>query len=351
MQGFYMTSTWYCAPCSLDSMCATCLVSNSATCISCFPDYFLTSSNQCRRCTYPCATCSLANATQCTACIVGYALSVSSSTCILLTDSSLSSFGNVVDNCANALLKTASNGTQTLTCELCLNGYANTNYGCASCVEGCAVCNPSIFTKCINCFSGYFLNSSNLCQSCVAGCQVCNSMGCGQCADGYILTRTLTCQKPCRAPCSSCSDTDVTACTTCVQGYALINGQCQVSVSTCNSQSSCSACPYGYTISSLTNASIVLNQTCVECAAASNCARCNTTNTSQCLSCPYGTYLETSNICLVCDSNCASCISKTMCLTCASGYVATQGATLVGGTIVFTGLVNCTACTDNCATC
>jgi hypothetical protein len=170
MQGFYMTSNLYCAPCSLASKCSTCSVSNSAICLSCFPGYFLSTSSQCLQCTFPCIACANATATKCTGCAVGYVLSVSSSTCILSTDSSLASFGTVVDNCASALLVTASSGSQTLTCSLCLNGFANTNSGCAPCTEGCAVCNPNIFTQCINCFPGYLLNSSNLCQACTFGC-------------------------------------------------------------------------------------------------------------------------------------------------------------------------------------
>lgn len=350
MQGFYMTSTLYCAPCSLPSMCSTCSVSNSAICLSCFPGYFLNPSSQCLQCTFPCIACANATATKCTACSIGYVLSVSSNTCILSTDSSLASFGTIVNNCASALLVTASSGSQTLTCSLCLNGFANTNSGCAPCTDGCAVCNPNALTQCINCFPGYSLNSSNLCQACTASCQVCTSLGCAICASGYVLTQVLTCQVPCQTPCASCSDSNPTICTSCVQGYTFTNGQCQVSVSTCISQSSCQTCPYGYSLTT-SNSATKLSQTCVQCTAASNCARCNITSPAQCLSCPYGTYLTTSNVCVACNSNCAQCISKAMCLICAPGFVATQSGNIVGGEVAFMGLVNCTACTDNCATC
>lgn len=53
-----------------------------------------------------------------------------------------------------------------------------------------------------------------------------------------------------------------------------------------------------------------------------NCATCLITTTN-CLSCPAGTYLnETNNTCVnTCNSNCATCdITTTHCLTCFSGF-------------------------------
>lgn len=61
----------------------TCSSSNSSTCLSCYPNSFL-SGNTCIQCNSNCATCVQSNLNNCTSCYPGYYLSTNTSntTCI-----------------------------------------------------------------------------------------------------------------------------------------------------------------------------------------------------------------------------------------------------------------------------
>ena len=118
MYGYYLkTATFsYCLPCTFASYCETCSASNPAICLSCFAGYYLNSSSICVMCQFPCAACINQNATQCSACAQGWVLASTNNTCILATSDSLSNFGTVIENCANSMLSTATNGSNTLAC-------------------------------------------------------------------------------------------------------------------------------------------------------------------------------------------------------------------------------------------
>lgn len=269
------------------------------------------------------------------------------STCILSSSASLSSFGLTIENCANSQLTTATNGSNTLACNLCNQGYAPTTGGCAPCTMGCRVCNPNSLVTCTTCMAGYYLNATNVCVACASNCQVCSPFGnCLSCANYYVLNQNFVCQLPCMTPCATCSATNPNQCVSCLIGYSLVSGQCSPSTS-CNPSANCLACPYGTTVTT-SSTKVRLNQTCVACSPASNCARCNLTSPAQCYSCDFGMYLA-STVCQACTSSCASCISLNMCTMCATGFLPQQTGGLLGNSA--TGLVNCTTCTSNCATC
>lgn len=111
----------------------------------------------------------------------------------------------------------------------------------------------------------------------------------------------------------------------------------------CNNEGSCTICPYGYILVQINST----NTSCSPCPANLNCARCAPPNFS-CTSCMYGMYLDGSS-CSVCPSQCASCISGSLCTSCAEGYIPVQSGSLEGNSA--SGLLNCTACTSPCQTC
>jgi len=98
------------------------------------------------------------------------------------------------------------------------------------------------------------------------------------------------------------------------------------------------------------NTNTRINQTCQSCEAASNCARCSLTNSSQCTICSFGSYLNSSNICASCPSNCMGCISPDMCLVCAVGYIPAQSGMIEGMNAAFYPQT-CVACASPCAAC
>jgi len=141
------------------------------------------------------------------------------------------------------------------------------------------------------------------------------------------------------APCATCAANNPLSCTSCVAGYSLLSstGFCVPNV-TCGNN--CTVCPYGFTLAS-SKVTGTFKQNCTSCNAISTCARCNVSNTSQCISCPMGSYLI-NGLCLSCSAGCASCFSLTFCTSCTIGYIP-QGAS--GGPLT------CTSCTSPCASC
>lgn len=336
--GYYLvSSSSNCLVCTAASQCATCSPATPSTCLSCNPGFFLNTLNACVQCQYPCTACGQQNANSCTACAIGYALS--NNTCIYIGNSN----DTQVMYCANAFVV-----NNTITCTLCLQGYTFTSSGCAPCSLGCLVCNANNLISCVKCAPGYFLNPSsftcNLCQS--TGCTKCTLQGCTACAPGFILNQFFICQLNCLPPCAACTFNSL-ICFTCLLGYSLVNGHCISNIS-CNSNANCLACPYGYSLV-INNVNSKINQTCAQCTA-TICARCSPTNLSQCLSCPMGYYLNSSQAaCDSCSTGCAICLSSMLCTTCSVGYVPLQSGTLLGN--INSGIVNCTACAFPCASC
>lgn len=110
-------------------------------------------------------------------------------------------------------------------------------------------------------------------------------------------------------------------------------GACTQTVQ-CNSDSSCTTCPLGYTLNA---------GTCSQCTA-SNCLRCNFGALTQCTLCNISTFLDTANnLCAACTSPCLTCQTSTVCTTCADGFFMQTLNNLPTG--------KCIACDSNCATC
>lgn len=342
--GYFLSSNNVCSPCA--GSCMTCSNAASSTCLSCFPGSFLNStSNTCVQCQLPCTSCLAGNPSACTSCAIGFLLS--SNTCVNITTLPSNSAISL-QNCANVY-----NMSSNLVCGLCLQGFTQTSGGCVPCIAGCLICNPASLTSCSFCVPGYFLNSSSVCQSCTSSCVSCTSLGCLFCQPGYIVNQNFECQITCLNPCASCQLTNPLACTSCIAGYVFSNGTCSPDTS-CNANANCQVCPFGF---SWVNANIAgtVSQTCLACNTSSNCARCSVSNTSQCLSCPLGSFLS-NGACTGCPSGCAKCLSNNFCAYCAMGFVAQQSgymldnsASLYGNSA--TGPLTCLPCVAPCASC
>ena len=103
----------------------------------------------------------------------------------------------------------------------------------------------------------------------------------------------------------------------------------------------------GYALSNSTN-SVSINQTCIVCNSSSNCARCLSSNVTQCTSCYKGTYLN-GGVCLSCMTGCAKCLSLGQCTACAEGYIPAQSGSTAGN--AGNGLLTCQQCSSPCTTC
>lgn len=273
---------------------------------------------------------------------------------------------NCGQNCASCQV-----GTTTATCVLCVPGSTLVNGQCVLCPVGCSLCSSATISNCLACSPGNYLDlvTGTTCIACSANCQSCNPNGCTVCVNNYTLTSTFTCVPKCWYPCATCSSTSPSTCTSCVAGYtfsatATASGNC-VSTTSCNAQNNCVVCPFGwslqYTAANATNP--FGSQNCVQCAAASNCARCNPASVAQCTSCRFGLYLTNSSTCVACPTGCTNCLNKNTCMSCGVGYVAQMAATIAISANGNKGQssnapfqltyqpVTCLACSSPCMTC
>ena len=148
-------------------------------------------------------------------------------------------------------------------------------------------------------------------------------------------------------PCATCSTTSPLSCLSCIAGYNFTNGSC-VADTSCNAAANCIACAFGSTLlNAMTQGSV--SPTCFACNSTSNCARCSTTNASQCLSCLMGSFLN-NGACTSCPSGCSNCLSSVFCTSCSSGFIPQQSGSLTGNGA--NGPLNCSAaCTSPCVSC
>lgn len=154
-----------------------CSVSNPAVCLSCFSGFTLTNAT-CLPCIYPCAACQGGNITKCLACVEKFVYVPSNNTCIDSTNDAFDVFSGILDNCGNAELLIASDGSPSVTCTLCIQGYTATAKGCLPCIQDCLICNPQLLNRCSQCLPGFSLTSTYTCTPCVTNCLTCSLLGC-----------------------------------------------------------------------------------------------------------------------------------------------------------------------------
>ena len=259
----------------------------------------------------------------------------------------MSECGNLCSSCT----QTANGAT---TCDICSPGATLSSGKCVNCPQNCAQCSVTDLGSCTSCLPGYFYAASQqICKACsMSNCLTCTDLACQVCRSGYIISPSLTCQRECLLPCSTCSETDPSQCLKCVTGFTFntnANQNCEPNLG-CNNNGSCSNCPIGFSMRVNNNFA-----TCQQCN--SICARCNPNAGNTCLSCFDGSYLDGTS-CASCPSSCAKCTSATACYQCADGFIAEQAASQQTSqqsasvaTAASVAPVNCLACAGNCLTC
>ncbi len=130
----------------------------------------------------------------------------------------------------------------------------NVNYTCAECATGCTSCSTTDISNCTSCNEGFYPlleSETNVlrCSICMQNCRSCsNSTKCDQCVAGYRLSQDSTgCIEKCDSNCLTCSDNDMTVCTSCYAGNTLVGTECVVNLA-CNTNKNCTVCGDGYAL-------------------------------------------------------------------------------------------------------
>lgn len=235
-----------------------------------------------------------------------------------------SCYGGLPTECCHPSCKTCS-GAGFSDCLSCSAGYEALNGAC--CDASCKTCSGLLSTNCLTCsHGGYFHSSDNHCSAtapvvCDSSCLTCsNSDGaiCSTCISGLFLhssdSSCSTCSSAlgyfssagslcgkCPSNCETCSGLNGNDCLTCPNGFFM-----HVSDSHCDS--SCSS----------DNSFYSEGGECLECHP--DCATCNGSRASDCLSCNDQSLLisETTLLCQTCSANAGYFISQEWCLKCSS---------------------------------
>lgn len=355
--GFFQAADGTCKPCGAGCQsctnttvcltCATSSISNGDGTCSCRPGSTLvtfTNTMYCQPCDYNCAGCfGLPN--NCTSCKFGFSLSAGG-VCV----------------CPQGTYASA-DGTQCISCPAnCRDCNAS---GCINCITGYVI--DSVLNQCtLSCAVGQF-NAGTACRACPAGCASCfTEIICSSCLPNYFMYAGL-CRTSCpdgsfstngqcvRCPlqCKTC--TNAQTCSSCSSNFVLLAGRCvgDCPTNTFYADGSCRACDSscatctGYATNCLTcpTGSIFYNGACY---AACPVATVNGVCTNVC---PGGTYLSGTS-CLPCGSSCRTCFgTANNCTSCTSGL--SSGGVCIDscptGTFASSGF--CTACDASCRTC
>ena len=329
-----------------DVSCKTCNNGFNSSCISCYDGYYLAFGNECKICSSGCNTC-INSSLICTTCNAGTYLSSSYNCINLCPDGQYIDYvSNACKPCYSSCLTCKSPGdiSSCLTCKI---GVLN-NGQCLFCSSSCKLCSytSSNCTECFssnylynyqclkNCPDGYYKNDvDNICDPCHSSCFTCK---------GGLFTDCLSCQIG--------SFLDNFNCLTCYNTCLTCNGPNEYNCLTCQNtlylqENSCvTVCKSGY-YKSDTPIKMCLScpNTCKSCISMdfNSCLTCNSncyftlmndiTQSGSCtyLSCPYGLIMNPDNFtCLKrCDqfgkyyntqyNQCRSCVLP--CLTCFGG--------------------------------
>lgn len=336
--GYYL-SQGVCQAC--DPSCATCY--HSSLCLTCNPAYYNGTDvgySLCQSCSLGCISCT--TGVTCVTC--GQYYRISAGSCISCTSNCQTCTSLVCTQCNTAL-----SGLISGVCYLCTDISVQGSLGCTTCTSNgvrilCSVCSNgyylnSVTQKCVVCSTAHstLCNATNViqCQNdnnaiintryylvnnlCVLNTNNCRDMldSTGKCSScyftstvGYYSLNSGVCTLCNVAGCSSYSTS--CQCLSCQSGYQYINNQCiacqNLHCSQCQASiSSCQYCLAAYGR---------LSSACVLCQPA-NCNNCDGDNTV-CSVCNTGYYLSGGN-CYSCQSNCLTCLSKSVCSTCVVG--------------------------------
>ncbi|CAD8059579.1 unnamed protein product [Paramecium sonneborni] len=329
-QGYFMINNG-CQIC--DSSCQEC-VNISTQCSSCHTPYILVN-NQCvcesgkYKDSYGnCLSHVICNQpgvnSNCTQCLNDYILSPSK-TCECSSPNQV--VNSVCKGCLSILNK-CSKCTSSTYCDTCIDGFYQSSGICLQCDQSCKTCSGSSNGNCLACVcnSGQYCDSNLNCQTCHPTCQLCTSTSCTQClsnfnrilnsnscvcniANGFQEIGILQCENnQCKKGCVNCQANKT--CLSCMGSETFridnpsLDCPCQDGYYD-NQQSICQQCPYK----------------CSKCQIYSTntlpvCTSCSLNrNINDFCRCSKGFY-ENANNCIVCPSNCSSCIDQNRCIQC-----------------------------------
>lgn len=358
---------------SCDISCQTC-VNEFLTCTSCPIDSYLMNYNclnscpagyygqnnlkVCLQCNNACSKCSF-SANNCTSCNTPYFLDSFGSCSLDCPNGKWKDFN--VNQCMDCLspCATCTAASFCLSCSSpyfyferqcllnCPTGYYKNEVFmiCSQCSSNCKAC-EGFQSNCTDCYSNYVIDGekcsdkcspgrflplySSICQDCDSNCLTCdsNSTRCTSCISSLFLQHK-TCVKNCdynefidegnicnrcHVNCLSCLGNSAN-CLECTDNSLYVNsGNCQQSCPTDKytyqlkkqcflCASDCDSC-FGETIYSCLTCSnnlYLYNNTCIK-------------------QCPDYTYVDFSNICQLCSSNCIICNTSNYCIECDIGY-------------------------------
>ncbi len=228
--------------------------------------------------------------------------------------------------------------------QICASSFYFNGQRCAPCKPNCKCTSDN---TCDTCLSGYAFDSrfENCLQCPVAngggvvnvGCKECCSQisgtafVCSECITGnYVFLKGGQCIRS--EGCLSLANTGV--CTSCENGYYLMQGRClacHVSCKTCRDNTLCTSCNLGYFNSTNSHFSF-----CTACSV--GCKAC--TSATTCQTCNDG-YLLNAGVCTACSANCVTCTGSA-CTQCNSASTLISGICYLCTDATKSGSLGCT---------
>lgn len=204
------------------------------------------------------------------------------------------------------------------------------DYTCDTCLSGFAF--DSRFENCLQCplSSGGVNIGCKECCSQISG----TAFVCSECMTAnYVFLKGGQCIKS--DGCLSIADTGV--CTSCENGYYLMQGKCEAchpTCKTCRDYTLCTSCNPGYF-----NSTNIHLSYCTACSL--GCKAC--TSATSCQSCNEG-YLLGAGACTACAANCLAC-TATACTQCNAQSTLISGVCYLCTDTSKSGSLGCTECT------
>jgi hypothetical protein len=200
------------------------------------------------------------------------------------------------------------------------------------CSVGCSDCSSGTCAGCVDRFA--FDSASTTCVRCATNCRTCSSSDasvCSSCLQFSYLSNSSSCL-PCDRSCVTCLGS-ATNCSSCPPGQSLSGGSCSGTCPrnciSCLNSTSCTTCIRGF---------VAVNGSCRGCSI--TCSNCSATNITACTSCAPGLSLVNS-ACVSCPDKCLTC-NNGICTTCIPGYTPNSA-----GTCVLMCEISCATCADN----
>jgi len=254
-----------------------------------------------------CETCADApDQLLCKTCVAGYKVNTTTGMCVVDNEACMS---DTTKNCASC-----ADAPNQLLCKTCAEGYEQGSSE-GTCVVDADACMSDTTKNCETCADA---PNQLECGTCPEGYKE-PSTGCVKCADGYKKNASDECEldtgicKETYPHCSTCDDSEPAKCASCNTGYT-------------NFANGCTECAAGYK----SDGADACVQDTEACKTGTQCATCNSADTTKCATCNTGYTNPTSG-----------------CATCAAGYKE--------GTTAGTCVVDTDACLSdtakNCATC